>query len=72
MDPVAALEALDRAMFIDKDIGDVAHYSGVLVEWLKKGGYSPVGPHNADWRGKLTAGELLSHFRAIQTVAEIV
>lgn len=72
MDPVVALEQLDVAMFETKDIGDVAHYAGALVDWLSKGGYCPVGPHGSDWRGKLTAGELLSHFRAIKVVAELV
>lgn len=71
MDPVAALEALDRAMFTDKDRGDVALYAGALVEWLKKGGYSPVGPNGCDWRGKMTPGELFGHFRAIKVAAEL-
>lgn len=71
MDPIVALEQLDRAMFEDKDRGDVAHYADALIQWLEKGGFSPVGRHGADWRGQLTTGELLSHFRAIKTVAEL-
>lgn len=71
MDPCAALTALDKAFqFGDRE--GIAEYADVLVGWIEKGGYLPVGPHGCDWRGKLSAKQLASHFRAIRAVAEMV
>jgi hypothetical protein len=71
MDPVAALEALDSAMYEEMDREAVAEYADALVHWLSNGGFRPVGPHGADWRGSLTDGQLLSHFRALKQVANL-
>ena len=71
MDPVATLEAFDRAM-MQRDRQAVAEHADALIGWLEKGGYMPVGPHGADWRGSLTAKQLASMLREVRAVAEMI
>lgn len=71
MDPNATLGELDKAMSCG-DRPRVAELADALVGWIEKGGFLPVGPHGSDWRGKLSAGQFASHFRAVRAVAEMV
>jgi hypothetical protein len=70
MDPVAALEAFDRAM-MERDRPAVAEHADALVGWLEKGGFKPCGPNGTDWRGQLTTGQLASYFRTARAIAEM-
>ena len=71
VDPVATLKAFDDAM-VAGDRGDVAEAADAMVGWLEKGGFMPVGPHGADWRGSLSSNQLASYFRTARAVAEMV
>ena len=70
MDPVAALEKIDNALFGDGTADDIVEYGEALIGWLEKGGFRSCGPNGTDWRGQLTTNQLASVIRMTVAAAK--